>query len=183
MKVGVFVILVFYSSILYPLPAEDVETINNTNYFPKVHKLLQNAKKSICLIMFSAHYYDRFKDSPSNILLMDLASAKKRGLDVKVVLEQEEPPKGLSKKKKIYPEQHERVTAFLKQNNIPYVLDSPSVTTHAKLIIIDEIYTVIGSTNWSYSALSKNNETAVIIKSKEVSRSYLDYFEYIGKKL
>lgn len=173
-------ILIFIPSILYAFPTEDIEVINNKDYFPKVHELFQNAKKSIYVIMFSVYYYDAYPNSPSNILLQDLADAKKRGLDVKVILEQGEPLSGgFFKKKKIQPKQHERVVQFLKQNNVPYVLDSPDITTHAKLIIVDELYTVIGSTNWSYSALAKNNETAVMIKSKEVAGYYTSYFNKV----
>lgn len=179
-KVIFIVILMLFTSPLYSFPAEDIEIINNRDYFPRVHELFMNAKKSIYVIMFSARYYDAYPNSPSNVLLKDMADAKKRGLDVKIILEQEEPASaGLFKKKKIQPEQHERVVRFLKQNNIPYILDSPDTTTHSKLIIVDEMYTVIGSTNWSFSALSKNNETAVVIKSREISREYLSYFNKI----
>lgn len=176
-KVLFIIVLISFMSPLYPFPAEDIEIINNRDYFKRVHELFCDAKKSIYVIMFSAWYYDAYPDSPSNLLLRDLADAKKRGLDVKIILEQEEPAGvGLFKKKKIQPEQHERVVKFLKQNSIPYVLDSPDITTHSKLIIVDEIYTVIGSANWSFSALSKNNETSVVIKSQEVAKSYLLYF-------
>lgn len=176
--ISTVIILIFTTSIVYPLPAEDVEIINDRDYFPRVHELLQNAKKSIYVIMFSSYYYDRYPNSPSNILLRDLADAKRKGLDVRVILEQGEPlSSGLFRKKKIQPEQHERVVQFLKQNNVPYILDSPDVTTHAKLIIVDETYTVIGSTNWSYSALTKNNETAVVIRSPDVAKFYIEYFK------
>lgn len=155
-------IFIFISSLAYALPAEDVEVVNDRDYFPKVHELLQGAKRSVYIVMFSAYYYDRYPNSPSNILFRDLASAKKRGVDVRVILEQEEQPN--------------RVVQFLKQNKIPYKLDPPDITTHAKLIIVDGLYTVIGSTNWSYSALSKNHETAVIIKSPDVAKAYTGYF-------
>lgn len=180
MKLARFIFLfliLFCSKLLYSLPAEDIEIINDRDYFPGVHELLGNAKKSIYLIMFSVYYYDYYPDSPSNILLRDLVNAKRRGVDVKIILEQGEPTSGgLFHEKKIQPQQLERVIRFLKDNNIPYILDPPDVTTHAKVIVIDELYTAIGSTNWSYSALSKNNETSVVIKSKEVAMDYIKYF-------
>lgn len=163
MKAILSIIFIFITSIIYALPAEDVEIINDRNYYPRVHELLQGAKKNIYLAMFSIYYYDRHPDSPSNILLRDLVSARNRGVDVKVILEEERQP--------------DRVIRFLKQNKIPFKVDPPDITTHAKLIIIDEIYTVIGSTNWSYSALSKNNETAVVIKSQEAAGVYVNYFK------
>lgn len=175
-KIACIIIIICISRFIFALPAEDVEVANNSEYFPKVNELLKNAKKSIYVVMYSAYYYDNHPNSFSNMLLKDLADAKRRGVEVKVILEQEESKTGgLLGGKKIHPEQHERVLKFLKQNNVPYILDSKDVTTHSKLIIVDEIYTVVGSTNWSYSALAKNNETAVIVKSKEVALSYIDY--------
>lgn len=178
----VLIVCIIILAIPYPLnalPAEDVEIINDRDYFPRVHQLLQGAKKSIYVIMFSAHYYDQYPDSPPNILLRDLADAKRRGLDVKVILEQGEPESsgGLFRKTKIQPQQHERVVQFLERNNVPYILDPPDIITHAKLIIIDETYTIIGSTNWSYSAISKNHETAVVIKSQDVAHAYITYIK------
>ena len=57
--------------------------------------------------------------------------------------------------------------------------DSPDVTTHAKLAIVDSDFVVIGSTNWSYHALEENNETAVIIESPELNAHYAAYIEAI----
>lgn len=177
---GIFISFIVLAKTAYTLPAEDVEIINNRDYFPSVHELFKNAKKSIYVIMFSAYYYDDHPNSPSNLLLKDLADAKKRGLDVMVILDQcEDSPRGFLKKKKIQPEGLEGVVKFLEKNGIPYKLDKEDVTTHAKLIIVDEMYTVIGSTNWSYSALKKNNETAVIIKSDKVAGRYVDYLKNI----
>lgn len=172
----ILVILTFISSLAYALPAEDVQIINNRDYFQGVHRLLQDARQSIYIIMFSMHYYDRYPDSPSNVLLRDLIDAKKKGVEVKVILEQGEPVSSGLFQRKIQPEEHYRVIQLLEQNGIPYVLDRPDITTHAKLIIVDSIYTIIGSTNWSYNAIAKNNETAVIIKSTEVARGYIEYF-------
>jgi len=175
-------LVILNPTLAYPFPAEDVVVVNNLEYFPTVHKLLSEAKKSIYVIMFSARYYDDYPDSKSNILFNDLADAKKRGLDVKYILEQELPEKGkTAEKDRIYPKEHNRVMDFLKKNNIAYTLDNPDITTHSKLIIVDGMYTVVGSTNWSYSALTKNNETSVIIKSVNLADSYTRYFNEIVK--
>ena len=102
-------------------------------------------------------------------------------MDVKVILEQGESVSGgWFGSKKIQPEQHERVVQFLEQHGVPYVLDAPDISTHAKLIVIDELYTVVGSTNWSYSAITKNHETAVIIRSRQVAKSYIEYSRHIS---
>ena len=36
----------------------------------------------------------------------------------------------------------------------------PSQTTHTKVLIVDEQLALLGSTNWTYSALTNNNEVS-----------------------
>ncbi len=168
------VYFLFLSEFIYCLPAENIEVINNSSYFVQVDKLLKSANKSVYVIMFSVQYYDDYMNSPSNLLLKDLVDAKNRGVDVKVVIENSGDD--IVKKRSAKKVDNKKAIDFLEKNKVPYVLDSAEVITHSKLILVDGIYTVIGSTNWSYSALSKNNETSVLIKSPEVTKSYIEYF-------
>jgi phosphatidylserine/phosphatidylglycerophosphate/cardiolipin synthase-like enzyme len=55
--------------------------------------------------------------------------------------------------------------------------DSLQVTTHAKVMIVDSDFVVIGSTNWSYHALHENNESAAIIESAALNEHYARYIE------
>jgi cardiolipin synthase len=50
------------------------------------------------------------------------------------------------------------------------------------MIVIDRRYVVVGSANWSYSAMEKNNEASVIIDSPKLAEVYIKYFEDIKKK-
>jgi len=42
-------------------------------------------------------------------------------------------------------------------------------------LIVDDDFTVVGSTNWSLPALEENNETAVVIESQDINRHYADF--------
>ena len=53
---------------------------------------------------------------------------------------------------------------------------------HSKIFVIDEYITIIGSTNWTYSALRKNHEASVMIKSKSVAIAFERKLEKIEKK-
>ena len=62
------------------------------------------------------------------------------------------------------------------------VYDPVTVTTHTKLLIIDGEISVVGSTNWTYSALEKNHEVSVLIRSPEVAREIFKItFNVFGK--
>jgi len=149
---------------------------NNGDYRGQILTHLKKAEKSIYIIMFLASYYPQHPDSPTNLFIRELIGAKKRGVDVKVILNQSD-----SNYSTHSTTENLKTGAYLANNGITVYFDSPKKTTHAKLIIIDERFVVIGSTNWSYSAMAKNNETSVIIDSTELAKSYIKYFEEIKK--
>jgi len=169
-----FFFLFLSSPYIYALPAHDVEIIANQEYFQKVHQALEKANESIKIMMFQAGYYEKYPDSPSNILIEDLIKAKKRGVKVEVILEigiwNEVNKKNIE------------VGNLLSKNGIEVRYDSPSITTHAKLIIVDKKISILGSNNWTYYSLAKNNEVSVIITSEEVARVLEEYFEKIVNK-
>lgn len=138
--------------------------------------LIGKASKDIRIILYLAQRHAKYPDSPVNQLLEALALARKRGVDVQVLLENPEDrfasSRDLDKK-------NSAVARFLSQKGVKVWEDSPSVTTHAKVLVVDGRYTVIGSTNWTFAALAKNNEAAVIIDSPEVARVYREMFDQI----
>lgn len=40
-------------------------------------------------------------------------------------------------------------------------------------------YTLMGSTNWTYHALTNNHEVSVLIRSKDVAKEMIDYFNRV----
>jgi len=61
--------ILFFASAAFCLPAQDIEVITNEEYFPRIHQILREAKDSIQVMMFEACYYEKYPDSPSNILI------------------------------------------------------------------------------------------------------------------
>ena len=75
---------------------------------------------------------------------------------------------------------HEHLGArFTTMNGVEVIYDSLSKTTHAKLMVVDGQLSLLGSTNWTYYALTNNNETSVLVRSKEVARAFGDYFNQV----
>ncbi len=153
------------------LPSNDVTPIPPRQYFEQVHPLLQNAQKSIRLIIYEIRYYPRFKNSPTNLLIQSLIEARQRGVSVEVIVEES------TEHARDNAQKNREAAALLEKAGILVYFDSPTTTTHDKVMVIDERYVVIGSTNWSYHAMEKNNESSVVIDSPELARYYLGYFE------
>lgn len=163
-------LLVLMCNALFALPAKDVEIITNRDYFPAVYKLLENAKESIYIFMFEARIYPDYPNDVNEKLLDALIEAKKRGIDVKVILDASSWNRGNTLKNK-------QMADALKGGGVDVFYDPLDVTSHPKLLIIDHRFTVIGSTNWSYYALEKNNEASVIIDSEPVAQGFEKYFK------
>lgn len=167
--------LIFITTGVFALSA-NVKPISNKSYFEELDSLLIQAKKSIYIIMYEMRYYPKYPNSPTNRLVKNLMKAANRGVEVEVILEQS---KGFNEKNT---NANKEVGVMLAKAGIKVYLDSPYQTTHDKLIIVDGIYTVVGSTNWTYSGLKKNNESSVLIESKEVTDVFTKYFMKIKSK-
>lgn len=167
-----FPLCAFYPPHSFSLPADDVQLVLNDQYFQVARKMIQEAKHSIQVIMFEMGYYDEHPNTPSNLLIKELISAKKRGVKVEVVLEVKEGEDRTT-------ERNRHSGTILCEGGVKVIYDSLSKTTHAKLMVVDEELSLLGSTNWTYYALTNNNETSVLVRSKEVARAFGDYFNQV----
>ena len=156
----------------YPLPAEDVQLVMDAQYFKVARELIQEAKQSIQVMMFEMGYYDQHPDTPSNLLTKELINAKKRGVKVEVILEVREGEDRATK-------QNRHTGKILSDGGVEVIYDSPSKTTHTKLMVVDGKLSLLGSTNWTFYALTDNNEASVLVRSKEVARALMDYFNRV----
>jgi phosphatidylserine/phosphatidylglycerophosphate/cardiolipin synthase-like enzyme len=160
-----------------------VVPVPNEKYAEEVGKLIGAAKERIWLALLDARYYDttprtarkeRAAGAPAsltNVLLGNLIEAEERGVEVKLAIDM-----GWSGRP---PETKLDFVERLRDDGGDVYEDSPDVTTHAKLAIVDNDFVVVGSTNWSYHALEENNETAVIIDSPELNAHYAAYIQAI----
>ncbi|MGB7573278.1 MAG: phospholipase D-like domain-containing protein [Thermodesulfobacteriota bacterium] len=167
-----FPLSTFYAQHSFSLPAEDVQLVLNDQYFQVAKKMIQEAKHSIQVMMFEMGYYDEHPNTPSNLLIKELISAKKRGVKVEVILEVKEGEDRTT-------ERNRHTGTILCEGGVEVIYDSLSKTTHAKLMVVDGQLSLLGSTNWTYYALTNNNETSVLVRSKEVARAFGDYFNQV----
>jgi len=167
-----FPLSTFYAPHALCLPAEDVQLVTDGQYFQIAKKMIQEAKHSIQVMMFEMGYYDRNPNTPSNLLIKELINAKKRGVKVEVVLEVREGEDRTAKRNR-------HTGKILSDGGVEVIYDSLSKTTHAKLMVVDGQLSLLGSTNWTYYALTNNNETSVLVRSKEVARAFGDYFNQV----
>ena len=162
----------FYLPYAIGLPAEDVQLVTDTQYFQTAQRIIREAKTTIHVMMFEMGYYDEHPNTLSNLLIKELIDAKKRGIRVEVILDVREGEDRTTKRNR-------RTGKILSEGGVEVIYDSLSKTTHAKLMIVDGRFTLVGSTNWTHYALTNNHEVAVLVKSKEVAKEMIDYFNRV----
>lgn len=124
--------------------------------------LIQNAKKYVYIPTFIITHEE---------LANELINAKKRGVDVKLIID---ATNVYSRKSKI---------KELRSAGVPVKVENYAGKMHSKSIIIDDEYIVAGSMNFTNSGENKNDENVLIIENKTLARYYKGFFEYLWKKI
>ena len=185
-KIKVFIIVLivfcaFHTSSSFGLPADDVIPLVDGDYYPQVHQALITARKSISCVMYMADINPKYNKGWEYNLVNDLIGAHRRGVDVSVIFDQNIAFWEKGKKGKKIERRSQEAYELLKKNGVPVYYDSKDRITHNKILVIDNYITIVGSTNWTYSALKKNHEASVLIKSRSVAESFLNKLRTISK--
>jgi len=152
---------------LLPLP----DTVDSTLYADVVLRCLHAARESVHVVMYRMSYYSTFRDSLSNQLLQALVGASRRGLDVRVILDDCAPYESSLRA-------NLEAAMMLHFQGVEVRMDRPDVTTHAKLVVVDRETVFVGSTNWNYYSLEQNNEASVaVLGAPDVAAPFEAFFE------
>jgi len=144
-----------------------VYVLTDRNYYYSLINDLRRANSSIYVVMYSMIYDPEDPFDWANDVIRELVNAKKRGVDVKVVIEYRTYYGYMSDNLEAY--------NYLSSSGVDVKLDQETDTDHLKLVVIDGKIVYVGSHNWSESALYYNRETSVKIVSEEVARQFLEY--------
>lgn len=151
-----------------------VTELSDRKYEKALIELLDNAKESIVISMYSISPATA-KKNPVRLLLNDLLEARSRGVSVTMYLNT------------AFPVIEEGGQSFingpifrqLKKSGCVIYLMPQARRLHDKLIIVDNRYVIIGSTNWSTSALRTNFESNTLIDSPPHAREKLKRLEEV----
>lgn len=158
---------------VFALPAESVEPLLKEDYYSRVCSLVRGAKESIYILMYAIQVGES-KYHPVNRLCQDLIQAHKRGVKIEIILEYSSAARD-----KFITEINQKALDLLSKEGIRVRFDDSRRVTHAKLVIIDDYITILGSHNWTYTAFQRNNESSILIKSRKVAQKFLKYFQTI----
>jgi len=183
---NLFIIIIFFScifraSLLFALPADDVIPLIDQDYYSYAHSAMKDAKKSIFCVMYSANINPKYTKRKEYQLIDDLVDAHKRGVAVTVIFEKNFAFWEKGARSRTVEKKSQKAYDLLKEKGVPVFYDSAKNITHSKILVIDSYITILGSTNWTYSALNENHEASVLIKSKSIAESFLAELNKIPK--
>jgi len=153
-----------------PYGSNSVVVVTNRDYTPFVLEAINKSENYIHILMYEMKYYAFDSVCGESQLLNALIQVHTRGVEVKVILERSNYNSNLN-------EINESTYVYLVSEGINVRFDSPSVTTHAKLVVIDDKVAFLGSTNWTKSALDGNNEVNVEVTEEGIVRELELYFQ------
>ncbi|MBI1922107.1 MAG: phospholipase [Geobacter sp.] len=147
-----------------------VTLLKNRQYQEALTTGIRSARKSVvcCFYLFKA------TDANSNIpqrIVEELVKASRRGVDVTVILERNRKHDDSLNRDNLH------TAALLSRGGVKVFFDSPKITTHAKVAVIDRRYVYLGSHNLTQSALTRNNELSVLIDSPAMAGEITSYLQ------
>lgn len=125
--------------------------------------LVDNAQNYIYIPAFLITHKD---------LTTSLINASRRGVAVKIILDATNT----------HPGSHSKMKA-LRDAGIQVKTEDWAGKLHSKSIIIDDMYTIIGSMNFSRSGEDENDENLIIIKDHNIALFYKTFFQYLWKRI
>jgi phosphatidylserine/phosphatidylglycerophosphate/cardiolipin synthase-like enzyme len=139
-------------------PANQPELLVDGGYEDRLHALFGGAKQDVTVVMYLASLpADARASHPVRRLLDHLIAVRKRGVAVQVLLDAGAPPD--------QGRPCETTAAYLAAGGVAVRWDEDTRTTHIKAVIVDGRWCVVGSTNWTFSALRSNRETSLCCDS------------------
>lgn len=111
-----------------------------------------------------------------------LVNAKKRGVNVRIIVDQADLGKYNKILEKLPIEGMANFGAVLTltEGNVPikwFVPKTKDQVLHAKTILIDKKIFITGSANLTYHALTRNHEVSVAVREPDVAQRFLNIFE------
>jgi phosphatidylserine/phosphatidylglycerophosphate/cardiolipin synthase-like enzyme len=156
-------------------PASAAQLLADEAYYPALLGQIRAARKSIDLVTYLWKISAAINSKPGE-LVRALGEARRRGVIVRVILENSGYDEELNRANR-------EAAAQLQQEGITATFDAAAVTTHAKMVVIDHRFCLIGSHNLTQSALEKNHEISVMMDNPRLAGELGTYMDrLLGKR-
>jgi hypothetical protein len=169
-SIRIFVFLAFIA-MLAPVVAQEAHYIPARDYCRIACREIDSAKTSVRAVLYLFALYPNYPQSQPLLLANALVAAKGRGCSVDVVLDKQDftgregEPTDAGDNRNAWD--------YLSRRGVAVGFAGGGNIVHAKALIIDSRTVILGSANWSESALSRNVETSALIRDTGVAMAML----------
>lgn len=136
----------------------ETTTIIGKEFGPKITPLIQQAKNTIEIVVYSWWWYPDQVGSEIQKFNNAIINAAKKGVNIKVLANEYS------------------TIAVLQQNKIKARELTTARKLHAKLMIIDGKTAILGSHNYTMGAFTLNYEISIITQDEEVVKRLRQFF-------
>jgi len=151
-----------------------LKTLRDDTYFDAAHPLVQAATKRVLLLVYGFHMNPRYPDSDVHKMAWALADAKKRGVEVRVILEESDYNRTLD-------EMNHDAADYLTSQGVDVRFDPPEKISHAKLLVVDDT-AIVGSNNWGHGGFHMYHEVGGVTNRAGAVSKLADYFDSVWEK-
>jgi len=148
-----------------------VRTLKSGDYVAAVSPLLKGAEKRIDLLVYGYNLNPKYPDSDVHKLTALIIEAHKRGVEVRILLEESDYNDTLN-------ELNQNVADHYGTACVPVRFDPIDTISHAKLLLVDGT-AVVGSNNWGYGGFFLYQEVGAVTDSAAAVDSLSQYYDTI----
>jgi len=137
--------------------------VSRLAYLDVALRLLRSAKREVSLVMFFMTYRPG-GTHPGNALVEELVAARRRGCEVKVILDLDRPTDP-------YGSRHINRAAhrYLRSQGVDVRWDNQEWVTHAKVLVVDGRDILCGSHNWTAGSLCLYDDQSLLVRSEALA--------------
>ncbi len=150
-----------------PGGVEEFRFIDSRDYLKTVQEAMKSAERSIRVMMFFSNYSSHSRNA-ANVLISELEAAKKRGVEVEIILE--------TSHEEIVNRGNRASAERLLEGGIEAVFYPTFPVMHTKLVLIDDEVSIVGSHNWTNAAIYNNSESSALVRCPRTARTFREYF-------
>ena len=149
-----------------------VKVVRNEQYLSAAHSLLDRCKQGIDICTYKFEFSKRADARGLNFLIDKICALAKSGREIRILLDTTRKQSGLTKI-------NEYAGRRLRQCGIKTRTLPDRRCQHAKLLIVDSSFALIGSHNWSPKSMTENFEVSVLIQDVDLLKDIQAHFAKI----
>ena len=152
-----------------------VQTLNSEEFIGAATDFVRGAKKSILISTFKAEISSKAKGQRLMQFFQILAAKALEGIDVRMLFDTPESGKHI-------PPSNAKALKFLQKSGIKCKRLRSERLCHAKMLIVDNANSIIGSHNLSVMSCRSNFEMSVSIPDNKYCQNLTDIFERVWER-